>query len=251
MSLSLFRKTHRWVGFSIALIVLLLCVTGIALNHSSGLKLGGRAMPGWAAQWFYQQSSPEQMNYKAGAVNYSVSSIGELTSNGASIISCSFLSGVIEHAAMHIAVCADKLVLLTPDAELIEEYYFSQSGLADLQQLFVLSGDPGNLYLQDISGALHRLNLDSLQLSPIADTELVPDARSGIAKTQSEAVSLSRTSATSSAEFSLERLLLDLHSGRAVGGWGVWLVDLCALGLVWLIVSGYLSWRARQKQLSE
>ena len=43
----------------------------------------------------------------------------------------------------------------------------------------------------------------------------------------------------------------DLPSGRAVGGWGVWLVDLTALGLLWLTVSGYLAWRAKQKLLEE
>ena len=48
-------------------------------------------------------------------------------------------------------------------------------------------------------------------------------------------------------ELTLERLILDVHAGRALGGWGVWLVDLSAVGLMWLTVSGYLAWRARQR----
>ena len=37
-----FRRGHRWVGLSLVVFVLFLSVSGIALNHSGDLHLGGR-----------------------------------------------------------------------------------------------------------------------------------------------------------------------------------------------------------------
>ena len=47
----------------------------------------------------------------------------------------------------------------------------------------------------------------------------------------------------------LERVVLDLHSGRIFGGWGIYLMDAAAIALLWLSFSGWwVWWRRRQKQ---
>ena len=52
---------------------------------------------------------------------------------------------------------------------------------------------------------------------------------------------------------SLEKLLLDLHSGRIFGGAGVYLIDLSAIIFIILAVSGWWLWlkrRALQKKIN-
>ena len=48
-------------------------------------------------------------------------------------------------------------------------------------------------------------------------------------------------------DITLERLLLDLHSGRLLGIPGVWLMDAVAVALVLLALSGLMAWRREQR----
>ena len=45
----------------------------------------------------------------------------------------------------------------------------------------------------------------------------------------------------------LERVLLDLHSGRILGKWGVWLIDVVAILLFVLAITGSWMWFQRLK----
>ena len=40
----------------------------------------------------------------------------------------------------------------------------------------------------------------------------------------------------------IERVLLDLHSGRIVGGWGIYLVDIIALLFIIIAITGIWMW---------
>jgi len=49
---------------------------------------------------------------------------------------------------------------------------------------------------------------------------------------------------------SLERVILDLHSGRIVGQWGVYVVDGAALLFLALVITGLWMWmKQRNKNL--
>jgi hypothetical protein len=47
---------------------------------------------------------------------------------------------------------------------------------------------------------------------------------------------------------SWQRLLLDLHSGRWFGAYGVWLVDLAAVILLFLALSGCWIWFSKTRK---
>jgi len=48
---------------------------------------------------------------------------------------------------------------------------------------------------------------------------------------------------------SMERVMLDLHSGRIFGSYGIYVMDAAALALLWLSLSGlWVWWSRRQKQ---
>jgi uncharacterized iron-regulated membrane protein len=46
----------------------------------------------------------------------------------------------------------------------------------------------------------------------------------------------------------LERLILDLHSGRIFGAYGIYVMDAAAIVLLWLSGSGLWVWWRRQLQ---
>lgn len=47
----------------------------------------------------------------------------------------------------------------------------------------------------------------------------------------------------------LERVILDLHSGRIFGQYGVYLMDAAAIALLWLSFSGLWVWNSRRRKM--
>ena len=47
----------------------------------------------------------------------------------------------------------------------------------------------------------------------------------------------------------LERVILDLHSGRIFGEYGVYLMDAAAIALLWLSLSGLWVWNSRRRKM--
>ena len=244
MSLALYTKSHRWIGFGVAIIVVLIAVTGMALNHSGALNLGSRAMPDWIAQWVYGKPAAPRKEIVVEDKRYSVSKSGVLLVDGERLANCAALAGIIERAGVLVAVCSGKLVLLSPQGELVEEYYFEQAKAREIQRVYSVRHSESVLFIENHDGSVSSLDLNSMRLSNVSNRTGTLENSSGFV----QSVSLTNAAAE---EFSLERLMLDLHAGRVLGGWGVWLVDLTALSLIWLSISGYLSWRARQKLLEE
>ena len=101
--------------------------------------------------------------------------------------------------------------------------------------------------LLELNNKKVNIDLDSLVISE----PLKAASQSIINWSQPQPLPEQLTTLTIASEITLERFILDLHSGRAIGGWGVWLIDAVALCLILLIVSGYLSWRERHKDTSE
>jgi len=237
MSIAVFSRVHRWVGLVIAFIVVLLCLTGIALNHTSQFKLGSKAAPKWIASAIYGDASAEQLVFSVDDRAFSTSTAGLLVADNEELVYCGHLAGIAKTGEYLVASCPATLVILSDQAELVE--VFSLSGKKFESVSGIVSGqEAAELYLVG-ENRVWLLDLDSMQISESAlspgltpSTNIVP-------------FGFSRPGAV----INYERLMLDIHSGRALGGWGVWLVDLVAVGLLSLIVTGFLAWRAKVKML--
>lgn len=240
MSISVLNKLHRWAGFGVAIIVVLLCITGIALNHTAELQLAKQPLPNWIAGPVYGAVIAEQPEFSVKGQALSATAAGELTANGRTIAHCGSLTGVIELQNYLLAACSGKLLVLDQQAELLEEMHPGSLDIGLVSRVYRY-GPPGSVvYLEGDSQVL-ELDLDTMQTRPAPS----------VAGTESSIHSVTVNSTPPSVEFSYERLFLDLHAGRVVGGWGVWLVDLTAISLLLLIVTGFLAWRAKLKLLRE
>jgi hypothetical protein len=49
----------------------------------------------------------------------------------------------------------------------------------------------------------------------------------------------------------LERVILDLHSGRIFGHYGIYLMDAAAIALLWLSLSGLWVWSSRRRKMRQ
>ena len=47
----------------------------------------------------------------------------------------------------------------------------------------------------------------------------------------------------------LERVILDLHSGRIFGQYGIYLMDAAAIAMLWLSLSGLWVWSSRRRKM--
>lgn len=49
----------------------------------------------------------------------------------------------------------------------------------------------------------------------------------------------------------VERVILDLHSGRIVGTWGPWVMDAAAVVLIFLVATGCWMWLRQRRRIHE
>lgn len=231
------HRWHRRVGAVIGAIALLLAITGILLNHSEWLGLAHRTIDRPWLLALYGIEQPTAVAYPVGDLWVSHWGGNQLYLQQREVSFCQPpLSGAVLWQGQIVAACADGLVLLTPKGEVIERVGTIYGLPLPITGLAVAD----QLYLQAADG-VYRADLDALQWDRAqADPETVVPSPLPV----SLATPLGKKLA--GAELTLERVVADIHSGRILGGAGVWLADLAALGLVFLGGSGlWLWWRRR------
>lgn len=229
------RKWHRWLGLAAAFFVLLLALTGVLLNHTHRLKLDQTHI---CADWLlrlYGIQAPGEIEGFAIGKNWLSAFGGQLYHNGVGILS--FEGPLLAAGAwseLAFAISAKQLVLLTPQGEVVESLETvpedaRRAGITG--ELLVVGTADGNLAMdQDFSG-WKAAEAPSVWISPEAlPAELGDSLRAAFV----------------GPGITVERIVQDVHSGRLLGGLGVFFMDLAALALIFLALSGlYLFRRPR------
>lgn len=224
------------MGLLSALFVLLLAVTGLLLNHSDSLELDeARLTPAWL-KVFYRFGSPGVRTFRLEDLWFSQLD-GSLYRGAEPLADCEgALVGAVSYRRFRVLACEGEVLVLTADGEQMVERLRAVHGLSVPVRGLALCG--AELCLRGKT-EIQRLNLDALEWSVQPDTgDLAwssPVVTPKALRRQLETAYLGQA-------VSWERLLLDLHSGRILGGWGVWLVDLMAVLFVFLAGSGLLVW---------
>ena len=205
-----FRRGHRWVGTVLVAFVLYLAVTGILLNHSNDIGLD-RQYIGWS--WLldaYGMGEPEPY---AGRVD-----IGPLV------------------------VVADgrRVHVLLASGELVETLDLA----AQLPQAITRLGSVGDRAVLQSDGRLHRSDTELMMFEAWDDGDSA--AVSWSPEVAADADGLEALQAAWRGQgLTVERVLLDLHSGRIFSLPGRLLLDILAIGMIVLSVSGLLLARRR------
>ncbi len=230
---------HRWLGLAAALFVIVLAVTGLALNHTEALGLDERhvgsewlldhygirlpeTVPAWRAgdHWISQWERRLYLDDR---------DLGEQGEGR--------LRGALYWNGMVLVALDDALLLFTPDGERIDVLAGAAlpgppTGLTADATGRPLLLTPGGAFAGDAELMGWEAAGDSAPPAP-PPQQLPPTLRADIAR-QWRGRGLT-----------LERVLLDLHSGRILGEAGVWLMDAAAVVLLFLALSGSGIWIVR------
>jgi hypothetical protein len=224
------RRWHARIGFTAVVFFLFLAVTGFVLNHTADLGLEARHVhASWLSRWY--GLAPEIPRHAFRSARHDL-----VAANGRWLLDGRVSGekvpqpvGLVELPEMVVVASSASLYLYRYDGALIERL-----------ENYALPGVP----VQAIgSGGRHRLALktalgtfessDALSWRPA-----LRDAISWSAPEELSATERERYAQLLKPGISLQQLLLDLHSGRFAGRYGPLAVDLLAVLLTALSLSG-------------
>ena len=126
MKLSLPRKRtilawHRWLGFASAFFLVILSLTGLALNHTEWLKLDQIMLHNRLLLDRYGMASGSSIQaYRINGSDTLAHLDGELFYNGAPLTNGEQPLGILSGEPISVVATATQLIYLTPIGELIE-----------------------------------------------------------------------------------------------------------------------------------
>jgi hypothetical protein len=231
---------HRYIGLAAAVFVILLTVTGLVLNHTEDLALDSRHIDSDLLLDWYGIDAPDDINgYRVGAIN--ITAIGnQVYWNTKRIPRTSTpLLGAVSFADLVVIAIEGELLLFTPDGELVERLGGAAGVPAGMQALGLTP--TGELAIHAAHG-FYRTDDSFLEWQ---ETDRLEAAWSGSTE-PSPALRAALQQAWRGTGLTLERILLDLHSGRILGSRGIYLADAAAILFLVLAISGVWLWGKRR-----
>lgn len=231
-------RWHKRVGLCCALLVIMVTLTGLVLNHTSELKLGRQGVEqNWLLGWY----GIEPASLQSVSVNetwVSADTNGHVYYGLNKVASCTGeLKGAVYLPPFIAVACGSELVLLSA-AGVYQERLGSLYGIPDgITRVGVCDA---NLCLE-VSDSVSLFDLNSLQIGSVPESVVVQWSPPPVPAASVKSLEVLSNRATAQ-RLDWERVLLDLHSGRIAGYAGVLLVDLAALGLLFLALSGFWIW---------
>ncbi len=245
--------------------VLLLAVTGFLLNHTSEWSLDARILsspmllrwyglesdadrPGFSADdiWLAQVDSDLYMGAKQllscyGDLRGAVS----LGSDGPQMRQSSDKHSQQGNRERQVAIaCSEELILVSRDGALLERMGAPQGLPGNVERLGKMTLEDGaEKLLLAVDTGIYWADPDVLAWTLIpADKITSKVAQWSGPTTLPEEIHAVLSRGEAERGITLERLLLDIHSGRVLGIWGVYLVDLMAFLFVVVASTGIVMW---------
>jgi len=252
-----FLRSHRIIGLAASILVIILVVTGWMLNHTERLKLDDRPVPyGWVLDWY--EISPKGVLVSFKTQNHWISHLGGVLFFDGKTAASDFPAPVGATAFRNgndfiLAVAGpDQLAFFTRNGDIIDII-----DKRDLPGTINLVGhNPEERLIADIGTGAFILGDDLMTWQPLAKGE---GSGAGLGEGENS-VTWAQADITPKPladsifarmrgnHLNMERLILDLHSGRFfAGSWGVLMMDLAALALLFLALSGAYNALRRDK----
>lgn len=234
-----------------AFFVLILALTGLCLNHVSGWDLDSKAIKLPVLLELYGMPGAVALqSYPLGDAVIS-SANNDLFYNADEIAHCNglFVGALKVSDGMLLLACERQLLLFTPNFELIEKLGPELTLPVNVKRIGLVDGR----VVLDADRGLFFADLEALAWTELSKDEV------GQMETGAMIIQWSRAEPPppgleqtllahfTSDDITYERLLLDIHSGRILGAWGVYLVDIMALLFALLAISGVVIWARGRK----
>ena len=227
--LRLLRRWHARIGFAAMLFFMVLAATGLALNHGRDLGLDGRFVHAeWLARWYGIKSEPPRHAFRSGR-HVLIAANGRWLLDGR--ISGEKLPqpvGLVELAEIFVAASDAALYVYRGNGELIEKL---GPGALPGSPVRAIGSSARRIYLRTASGIF--ASADALSWRPAPERSVSWSAPADLSISEQRACEEALAPG-----ISVEQLLLDLHSGRFAGRYGPMVVDLLALLLAILSLTG-------------
>lgn len=237
-NLILSLRWHRRIGLLCAIFVLFLSVTGLLLNHTSSLKLDSIKINSSILASLYGLPQVSPSAFAVGDQWLTHNGINSLYLDQKRIGQCQQpLQGAVRLNDLLHVLCQDELLLFTADGQLLEKIT-PLLGLPAATSALAVSDH--QLLLKTPAGAVIA-DLDALQWSAAESLprqwpapQQLPDTLQQLIQNQAPAMDL-------------EQIVLDLHSGRLFGNIGVLVMDLVAILLIILSITGFIAWNSNRQ----
>lgn len=227
---------HRWLGLGVALFAIVLSITGLMLNHTDGLELDERRVTSpWVLQLYGIAPPPLERAYQI--QGRWISQWGDrLFLDADPLKATGSLRGAGTAAGIFVAAGGDQVLLLGPQGELIER--------VPMPGLQAIGQSAGSLVVRTDNGLL-RSDEQLIGWSPVPqETEVAWSTRGPLPDVLRRDIQR----ALRGEGLPLERIVLDLHSGRLLGAAGVWLMDAAAAILIFGAFSGVWLWLRHRRR---
>jgi hypothetical protein len=232
------RRGHRWLGVALVFFVLLLAISGIALNHADAWGLDRRYL-GWT--WLLDaygiEAPPPSASFADGGHRATLLG-GHLYFNGADIAQdVETLSGLAVLDPLVLVAASDRVYILTTSGEFVQSIDIA----AELPSAVARVGRADGVAIIQSGGRLYRSDPDITFFEPWD-----ADSQGGVwwsSATSPDAAELKALQNLYRGRgLTVERVLADLHSGRILAIFGTLLMDLVAVGMIVLSFSGLIMW---------
>ncbi len=236
------RRWHYLLGLFAAIWFILLSVSGFLLNHTAELKLKQRFITtDWMLEHYGIKVLPILNGFKLRDQLWLTHSKNSLFLNDVILDNnIQQLQGAVLFQEQFITILADNMLfLLTLKGELIEKLNYLPADPQNIgifeNQVILKTKDSYFVTNETFSHwkpfeKIEQVNLSTLEILPI-------NLKENINKNNKLGL------------LNIEKFLLDLHSGRIFGWWGVYVMDAMGLILLWLAGSGGWLWLKRQSAL--
>ena len=226
------RHWHRYLGLIAIIFALMLAITGMMLNHTETLNLDSRFVKSrLLLRWYGIGSPAPPISYSLGSLWFSQIGKQIFMNNSRLQNTDSSLLGVVKLNDFLVMAFHNQLTLITLDGKVIE-YLKNEAGIPkEIQKIGIdkderlVLGTPNGDYSTDEEMLIwHSFKSSEVTWSESAS---MPSEIEGKLMTVYQGEGLP-----------LERVILDLHSGRIFGSWGVYCFDAIAIVIILLSLTG-------------
>lgn len=248
MSPELLKRWHGRLGVLASAFVLLLAFTGLCLNHVSSFGFDTKALRSPSLLAFYGMAEASSIVSYPLVDGYISESNGQLFYQAKEIGRCDdSLIGALalksKKTQFIVVACGQELLLFSSTFQLVEKIGPAFGLPVPIQRI----GLVGDALLIDTSSSLFFADLNALIWTSVDERGAAFSSQWSETAPTPETLKRELTETIGSEDITYERLLLDIHSGRIFGEWGIYLVDAMALLFMLLAISGLVLWRKGRK----